>query len=119
MTMSPATTNEITHPADPEIPISCPEVTNNPIPIVPLKAIAVADFVNRTKENLGLDRLTGYMVSFESSVKSVIVEKPTGEVTSVVIVVGIAVAVLTCVVAISLVGRELKLIVQVFGINFD
>jgi hypothetical protein len=51
MTMSPATTKEMTHPADPDIPMSCPEVTNNSIPIVPLNAIAVTGSVSERKGN--------------------------------------------------------------------
>lgn len=43
MVTSPATANDTTHPPEPEIPITWPESTNSPCPIVPLKAIAVRD----------------------------------------------------------------------------
>jgi hypothetical protein len=74
ITMSPATANEMTHPPDPDIPISCPEVTNNPIPIVPLNDIAVAGSVNN-QSNRGVDELTGQVMAFELSVESIIVEE--------------------------------------------
>lgn len=52
MTMNPATTNEMTHPPDPDSEMSCPEVTNSPMPTVPLNAMAVAASVNTRNELL-------------------------------------------------------------------
>ncbi|KAF7508858.1 hypothetical protein GJ744_008567 [Endocarpon pusillum] len=50
ITMSPATKNEITQPPDPDIDMSCPEVTKSPMPDVPLNAIAVAMCVSTELE---------------------------------------------------------------------
>ena len=41
MITNPATANDMTEPAEPERPMSWPEVTKRPIPTVPLNAMAV------------------------------------------------------------------------------
>lgn len=69
--------------------------------------------------NLKLDGLTGDMVSFESPVKSVVVEKPTGKVAPSIIVVGVASTILTCVVSVILIGWKPQQIVEAFGIGFN
>lgn len=50
MTIEPATTKEITHPPDPDMEMSSPEVTNSPMPTVPLNAIAVAAAISTWNE---------------------------------------------------------------------
>lgn len=120
-TMSPATTKEITHPPDPDIPISCPEVTNNPIPIVPLKAMAVIESVGTSKIDYELKGLTCNMMSFELPVKSIVVKKSTSDVVSCVFrfVVGATPAACAYVIIICSAGFELQQTVKAFSIRFD
>lgn len=57
------------------------------MPIVPLKAIAVAVCISTSHFKRGFDRLTGEMMPFELSIKPIVVEEPTSEVTPGVIVI--------------------------------
>ena len=56
MMTRPAIAKARTHPAEPERPISSPDVTKRPTPTVPLKAIAVGACVSTWRKH----RLVGY-----------------------------------------------------------
>ena len=84
------------------------------MPIVPLNAIAVAVCISTGNFEREFDRLTGDMMPFELSVKPIVVEEPTSEVTPGVIVIGGAPAVNALMIAASLVRPHFEWIVKTF-----
>lgn len=58
-------------------------------------------------------------MSFELSVKSIVVEESTSDVAPGVIVIGVVPAVNTLMIAISLVGSQLQRTVEAFSVAFD
>lgn len=93
-------------------------MTKSPMPIVPLNAIAGAVCISTGNPKRQFNRLTGEMMPFELSVKSIVVEQPMSEVTPGIIVVGYAPAVNALMIAATLVRPHFQRTVQPLQIAF-